>query len=170
MQVQYRRTFIYGSVHIEAEANTTQIEGVTSLNACLNSSDSVGDRPGTALRLKSLFAGTIDSKCEALFILGGRQSIIQSLTTQGNSPCIMNNAGSNALYAWVFRKKHTFSKNQTLVMICAGKTPVQVGGWDVTERIDLRYALGSPYNTPYAEVTPVRLAEICERMLLSKVA
>jgi hypothetical protein len=170
MQVKYRRTYIYGSVHIEAEAHTTQISGAAILNACLNGSDSVADRPGTAIRLRSAFEGTRDSKCEALFILGGRQSIIQSLTLQGNSPCIMNNAGSNALYAWFFRKKHTFGKNQTLLMISAGKTPVQLGGWEVSERIDLRYGLGSPYNTPYAEVTPTRLAEICERMLSSKAA
>jgi len=165
MQVKYRRTTIYGSVHLETEANITQIDGVSSLRGCIESSDSIADRAATAIRLKSSFAGTRDSKCEALFILGGRQSIIQSLTVQGNSPCIMNNIGTEPLYAWIFRKKHTFGKNQTLVMITARKTPVQqLSGWEVAERVDLRYGLGSPYNTPYAEVTPTRLGEICERM------
>jgi hypothetical protein len=77
----------------------------------------------------------------------------------------MNNTGSSALYAWFFRKKQTFGKNQTLVVICASKGGMQAGGWDVSERIELRYGLGSPYKTPYAEVSPARLADICERML-----
>lgn len=165
MQVKYRRTFIYGPVYLETEANITQIDGVASLRECLDTSDSIADRAATAIRLRSLFEGTRDSKCEALFVLGGRQSIIQSLAMQGSTPCIMNNIGTEALYAWIFRKKHTFGKNQTLVMITARKTPIQqIGGWVVTERVDLRYGLGSPYNSPYAEVTPTRMAEICERM------
>jgi hypothetical protein len=170
MQVKYRRTYIYGSVELEGEAYTTQISGAAILNACIDQSGTVVGTAGNAIRLKGLFAGTRDSKCEALFILGGRQSIIQALTVQGNSPCIMNDTQSSALYAWIFRKKHTFGKDQTLVMICAGKVGVRAGGWEVSERIDLRYGLGSAYSSPYSEVTPGRLAEICERLMYSKVA
>jgi hypothetical protein len=164
MQVKYRRTFVYGSVNVESEAYSTQVSGAAILNACRDESGVVAGTPGNAIRLKSLFGRT-----EALFILGGRQSILESLRLQGTSPVIMNNTGSEALYAWFFRKKHSFGKNQTLVVICAGKTGMQAGGWDVTERIDLRYGLENPYSTPYGEVSPARLADICERMLYGQV-
>ncbi len=170
MQVKYSRTTTYGSVDLEGEASATQTSGAAILNACIDKSGTVAGTAGTAIRLRSAFAGTSASRCEALFILGGRQSIIQALITQRNSPLIMNDTQSSALYAWIFRKKHTFGKNETLVMICAGKVPVRPGGWVVSERIDLRFGLGSAYDTPYSELTPARLAEICERMMYGKVA
>lgn len=165
MQVKYRRTTLWGSVNVETEAYTTQVEGAAILNACIDKSGVVAGTAGNAIRLKSVFG-----RFEALFILGGRQSIIESLRLQGTSPVIMNDTGSEALYAWFFRKKHSFGKNQTLVVICAGKTAMRPGGWDATERIDLRYGLENPYSTPYGEVTPARLADICERMLYGKAA
>jgi len=172
MQVRYRRIFQYGSgsIHLEGEAHATQVSGVATLDACKDTAGVTVELAGNAIRLKSLFEGTSAAKFETLFMLGGRQSIIQALRAQGSTPCIMNDAGSQALYAWIFRKKHVFGKNQTLIMICPSKTSVQAGGWEATERIDLRYGLGSAYTTRYAEVTPSRLADILERMLASKAA
>lgn len=159
MQVKYRRNDIYGAINIEVEAYNTQSEGAAILGACTDKSGLA--KPGTAISLNSLWK----THCEALFILGGRRSIIASLRLEGSSPAIGRNAGSDALYAWFFRKKHSFGKNQTLIVISASRSGVQAGGWDAIERIDLRYALGSTYLTPLGEVTPDRLADICERLL-----
>ncbi|HEY3744038.1 MAG TPA: hypothetical protein VGL53_29540, partial [Bryobacteraceae bacterium] len=144
--------------------------GVPSLTGCMDKIGVIADRAGSAIRLKALFQRTSAAKFEILFILGGRQSIIQSLSMQGNAPCIMSDAGTDPLYAWVFRRKHRFGKNETLVMICPVKTTIQASSWEPTERMDLRYGTGSPYSTPYPEVAPARLAEICEQTLFAKVA
>jgi len=161
MQVKYRRTTLYrGIVNVEVEAYNTQIEGAAILNACIDKSGVVAGTPGSAIRLRSAF----DGRFEGLFILGGRQSIVESLRLQGSSPLIMNNCQSEPLYAWFLRKKQTFGKNQTLIVLCTGKTGMQAGGWDATQRIDLRDRLRSPTNTPYSEVSPAQLADISERM------
>ena len=157
MQVKYRRTTLYGSGNVEGEAYTAQTSGADSLMACKDDPPFFMDRAPN-IRLMSHFG-----MHEALFIVGGRQSIIESLRMQGGRPLIMNYSGSEALYAWFFRKKHTFGKNQALVVICAGKNGMRAGGWDLSDRMDLRSPMG-PCNKMGAEVSPAGLADICERV------
>lgn len=156
MKVKYRRTVLYGSMNIETEAYTAAIDGAADLKAL---SDTYSVSAG-AIALKTQFEG----RCEALFIVGGRQSIIESLRLQGSSPVIKNSAGTDALWAWAFRKKHTFGKNQTLIVISTFRRGIQAGGWEPLDRIDLREGSTSRFHVPYAEVSPAQLAEICESM------
>lgn len=160
MDVKCYRTYSYGSTNIDVDAHTTLTRGAAILNAIRDPRDRFYGGIGAHIRLNAAFANTPDAKCESVLIVGGRQSIVQWLRLQGETPEILNDAGSGPLWVQYFRKHRVLGKDSTLVRICPWKIPLTLGSWVAHEPIDLRFCLGSNPRRP--EVSPARLAAILE--------
>lgn len=160
MDVKCYRMHNYGSAHIDVEAHTTLTRGAAILNAIRDKRLNLYGKESTDIRLDASFAGTPDAKCEVVYILGGRKSIVQWLRLQGESPMIYNNVGSGPLWLQYFRKHRALGKDSTLVRICPWRVPLTLAGWEASDAIDLRYCLGMDRRRP--EASPERLATILE--------
>jgi hypothetical protein len=158
MEVKCYRKYQYGSANIDVDAHMTLTRGFAILNAIKDRSDKFYGGDGTSIRLDARFEGTEDRRCEAVYILGGRKSIVHWLRLQGENPSILNDAGSGPLWMYHFRKHRTIGKDSTLVMICPWRVPITLGGWQAEDPIDLRYCLGSNRRRP--DISPERLATI----------
>lgn len=169
MDVKCSRKYHYDSANIDVVAQSTLTGGYAVLNA-------IKDKPsqfyyggdGNSIRLNAYFHDTPDKKCEAVYILGGRGSIVHWLRLQGENPSILNHVGSGPLWLQYFRKHRTLGKDSTLVMICPWRLPLTLGNWQVQDPIDLRYCLGSNSRRP--DVSPERLATILEHAFAGVVA
>jgi hypothetical protein len=107
-------------------------------------------------------------KGSALYMVGGRKSIVNWLRLQGQTPKISHPSGNYDLYAIVMRKRERFSKNLTTVVISALPwAEPGGGGWEKTATYDLKTcpeAKVSPHTgTRMCEFTPQELGNILDR-------
>jgi hypothetical protein len=107
-------------------------------------------------------------EADALFILGGRQSITGWLKLQGQSPMVTNLYSDKPLYANVLRKKQIFGKDLTMLVIHPFEDmPVQGSGWQSNVPVNLLRCPEAPWGKggqPLAEFQPMKLASIAERI------
>jgi hypothetical protein len=107
-------------------------------------------------------------KGSALYMVGGRKSIVAWLKTQGEGPKITHPGGAYDLYAIVMRKRELFAKNLTAVAITALPWTEPGGsGWEKTGTYDLRFCpevkMSAYTGLKMCEFTPRELGTILER-------
>ncbi len=106
-------------------------------------------------------------KGSALYMVGGRKSIVHWLQLQGDGPKITHPGGAYDLYAIVMRKRELFSKNLTAVVISAMPWTEAGNGWEKTATHDLRLSpevkISAHTGLKMCEFTPRELGNILER-------
>jgi hypothetical protein len=173
------RKYISSTVMPDSVADDIEREGSAILAKWVSPPPNYGDNIVlSATDFGGAFNSSVDpsrkkapKRCDALFILGGRQSIVSWLRLQGKSPKVCNATGNMELHATVLRKRRRFDKDLTMVVIHPyGDMPLQEGDWKATASVDLRNSPEAPRSQHtgdmMGEFAPMQLASIMERLFM----
>jgi hypothetical protein len=131
-------------------SDNIRLRGTAVLNQWISRDHAAGPNTIMITSANYLYMGQPSEKMsDALFILGGRQSIVEWLRVQGTHPTIRNHTQGDPLYASVMRKKQKFDKNLTMVALL-GRNDLRVHGadWSVKAPVNLRAGQGPSVFEP----------------------
>lgn len=131
MQVKCMRKTMRQTMVVSDEANDVIARGSALLGSCRDQSG--------AITLAASNLNRPREQSDALYIVGGRESMVHWLQLQAADPRIIS-PNHGTLFLTIFRKHQTFGKNLTMAMLCPYELNVMSGSWDYTAPVDIRFA------------------------------